>query len=237
MAEDRAWAGAADRLGGEVQVIVVQHDARLSVAAGLGHDLAREGVVEGDVASVPGAHRGRVDDRPLRQVPHLVLEEPQEGVGDDVVGLLVHRSLDRCESQADRLVVAERSSDQPRVRGGAAIALAHGGGDPGDRHALADVAEGGDEAARSATRPQRAVGRGREGHRASVGRDDQPPVSEERVCRSRQLRVCRCHIALGGHRLEQAGRGHLEKAQDGAREDPERDHADDRQGERHRTER
>ena len=85
----------------QVQVVVVHHDARLRVVAGLGQRGARKCLVDGDVAVVPGAQRGGVDHRPAGQLPHLVLQEPERRVGDDPVGGLVLRPLDRREAQAD----------------------------------------------------------------------------------------------------------------------------------------
>ena len=109
----RIACGRARRIGSaaRVEVVVVEHDPRPAIAARLGQHGARERLVHGHVSALPGTHDAGVDDRPLGQVPHLVLQEPQERVGDHVVGGLVDRALDRCEPQADRVVAA----GQPRA--------------------------------------------------------------------------------------------------------------------------
>jgi hypothetical protein len=183
VADDRARPQAADRLGGAVQVVVVEHDPRPAVAAGLSDDCRSEGLVHGHVPTLPGAQGAGVDDRPLGKVPHLVLEEPEEGVGDDVVGLLVDGALGRNEAQTDLLVGAGCGAHEARVGGCAPVTVAHGRRDPRHGDVVTDLAEGGDEAARPATRAQRAVRAAREGHRPAVGGNDQAAVTEQ---------LCRC---------------------------------------------
>ena len=69
VADQRARPALPDEGRRQVQVVVVQHDARLRVVAGLGQRGAREGLVDGDVAVVPGAQRGGVDHRPAWAAP------------------------------------------------------------------------------------------------------------------------------------------------------------------------
>ena len=102
-----------------VEVVVVEHDPRLAVATRLAPRIAE--AKASFIATYPRSQARRVagvDDRPLGQVPHLVLEEPEQRVGDDVVGLLVDAALGRHESQPHLLVVADsHARNEARVGG------------------------------------------------------------------------------------------------------------------------
>ena len=174
----------------------MQHDAWGSVAARLLQDRGREGVVEGDVPAIPGAHDGRIDHRPLRQVPHLVLEEPQERIGNDVVGLLVDGAFNGRETQPYRVVTAGRLAQQLRIGRRAAIAFAHGRRDPRQWHVPADLSECRYQATRAAARTQRSIRRAGERDRPTVGGDDQPAIPEQRGRRRTQGAV-----GVGIHRV------------------------------------
>src|SRR5437899_2559358 len=83
----RVRASSTNRLGGEVEVVVVQHDPRRTVAArNLRQHRAGKRAVELYVALAPGAHGGRTDHWALRKVPQLMLQEPEQRIGDDVIG-------------------------------------------------------------------------------------------------------------------------------------------------------
>ena len=209
VADQRARPALPDERRRQVQVVVVQHDARLRVVAGLGQRGPREGLVDRHVAVVPGAQRGGVDHRPRGQLPHLVLQEPEQGIGDHAVGRLVHRSLDRREAQPH--LAGQRLVDQGRLVDAQPVAVAERRRQPGQRHVLADLRQGGHQAAAAASRPQAAIGPEAEGDRAAVGGDQQPAVAEQALRRPGQQALPtlpRAHgLRRGRRRKSAAGRG------------------------------
>jgi hypothetical protein len=92
-----------------------------------------------------------------------------------------------------------RTAQQLGIGGRAAVRLAHGGRDPGDRNVAPDLTERRDQAARPAARPERAVGGGGEGHRAAIGGDDQPSVTEQRARRGGQIGLRTRFAVPAGH--------------------------------------
>ena len=179
VAEDGVRASPANRLGGEVEVIIVEHDPRRTIAPrNLRQHRVSERPVERHVALAPRAHGRGVDHGPLGEVPELVLQEPEQGVGDDVVGPLEDRSRHRREAEPHRLV------GHGPVQGGRTvrrtpIRFAHGRCHPGERHVAADLRQRGDHAAGPAPGPKGPVRQGAEAYRPSIGSQDQSTVAQE----------------------------------------------------------
>ena len=77
--------GRADRLGGRVEVVVVEHHDPVGVLVELPVDGVGERLVGGEVAVLPGVQLLPPHVRRVAQVPQVVLDEPEHRVGDDVV--------------------------------------------------------------------------------------------------------------------------------------------------------
>ena len=74
----------------QVQVVVMDHDVGWGgVVLGLRYNRVGERSVDGEVAVRPGVVDGLVYVGSVRRAPHIVLEEPQHRVAEDVVVLAV----------------------------------------------------------------------------------------------------------------------------------------------------
>ena len=148
-----------DHPGHEVELIVVHHHERLQRgAARLLHDGVGELPVHVDVAGVPGVVDGGVDARGVGGTPHVVLEEPEQRVADDVVVLVVGAPCGGDEADGDALAGERGRHRRARARRGCApVALSHGGGYPGEVDVVREPAQGGDDAAAAAPGLQLAV--------------------------------------------------------------------------------
>ena len=149
MLDDRAAQLVADQLGHQVHLVVVDHHERPArqPSRHLDH-LARNLLVDLDVAVLPRAVNAPVDHGLVGEVPEVVLHEPQHRVRDDRVVLLVLLWRGR------GVVQARRGPDQGRVPCGAVLldqgALASrscaghpiGPGDLGERQQGRDHAAG-----------------------------------------------------------------------------------------------
>ena len=80
---------AAHEVGERVEVVVVDHHHRLGVVAELVHDRAREVFVDDVVAELERLDLLASDVRRVREVPEVVLDEPQHGIREDVVEAVV----------------------------------------------------------------------------------------------------------------------------------------------------
>ena len=157
-----------------------------------------ERLVHRDVPALPGAQRGGVDDRALRQVPHLVLEEPQQRVGDDVVGLLV----DACARPRRIAGAAARRRRAPRAqsRGSAAARrspslIAAATQVTGTwRPTWPSAVTRPPEPRRGRSEPSAA---GRERHRPAVRGDDQAAIAEQLRRGGAELRIGQ-RLGIGG---------------------------------------
>ena len=91
--EEGVGARVADDRRGGVEVVVVEHHERL----GLLRDQAEHGVgdvaVDDRVAVGPGVGLLLADVRRVREVPEVVLDEPEDRVRDDVVEAVVGHRL------------------------------------------------------------------------------------------------------------------------------------------------
>ena len=152
--DDRAAELFADELRHQVHLVVVHHDqGPAGQASGHLHHLARNLLVDLDVSVLPGAVDAPVDHRLVREVPEVVLDEPQHRVRDDRVVLLVLLRGRRCVMQP------RRGPDQRRIPGGAvlldqgALAFGSGAGHPVGRGDLGEGEQGGDHTAGSTGEP------------------------------------------------------------------------------------
>ena len=80
----------ADPGGSEVQVIILHEEQGSLGPARGGHGSLGKPLVRGAIALSPGGNHGRVDVGREGQGVHLVLEEPQQRVGDDSVVAVKH---------------------------------------------------------------------------------------------------------------------------------------------------
>ena len=86
--EEHVRVGVPDRARRDVQVVVVQHHHGV-LAVDLLEHRAGEVLVHGAVAVLEGVDLVAADVRRVREVPEVVLDEPQQRVRDDVVELVV----------------------------------------------------------------------------------------------------------------------------------------------------
>src|SRR5205823_11930138 len=120
------------------------------------------------------------DVRRVRQVPQVVLDEPQHGVGDDVVEGVVGLRLGGHELDAIITAVRDMHGERPPlvVVGGQDVLVGHGRGDPGDLAVGGQTGERGDQPPSAAPYlPIRPVC-----HRAAVGYQDQGTGHQTSSC-------------------------------------------------------
>ena len=157
-------------------VVVADDDGRLLHGAGLFDHGVGEGLVHWDVARFPGVVHGGVDVWIVGWVPHVVLQEPEERVAQDVVVLVVDAPGSHHVAQVN-LVPRERG---PHVRGLAIVgddpvAFTHGAGHPGELEFLGHRTEGGDYAATATAGLGTAVAGHLVFHRAAVAHQNHGP--------------------------------------------------------------
>ena len=107
-------AGFADEVGERVEVVVVDHHDRLGDALELLDDRAGEVLVDDVVAELEGLDLLAADVRRVREIPQVVLDEPQHRVGEDVVEAVV--GLGVGDDEPD-LELAPRRASAPGRRG------------------------------------------------------------------------------------------------------------------------
>ena len=162
---------AADERRQGVEVVVVDHHHRVLGPLDLLDHRQRQVLVDDVVAVLEGLDLVAADVGRVREVPQVVLDEPQHRVREDVVEPVVGDLV--ADHEADLVLAARRRPHDERapvllLRLGR-VALGQRAGDP-DRVAVGGQAgEGGHEAAGAAL--DRAVVL--EGHRAPVGDEDQ----------------------------------------------------------------
>ena len=184
----RKARGAPARTTGRhgVQVVVVHdHDPAVAVVAELVEDGLAEQAVDRQVAVAPGVELVLADVGVAGEVPQVVLDEPQHGVGDDVVeevvglalgGHVAHLVVSPSRSTRSELAAAASSSSSSL-----AAAAIH---TPGWR--AQHGAEHGDEAAGAAGDDRLARRVAVERHRAAVGGHDQVGAFGRRLLRCPQ---------------------------------------------------
>ena len=180
---DRVGPALPDQLRGEVQVVVVEEHRRVRLAVDLGGDGGGERLVHGQVAVEPRVVQAEVEVRRVREAPHVVLQEPERRVGDDVVVPVVRVRVVRDETQPVRRAVAGRLLEPVAAvlgRNGAVL-VGHRARDPGDVVMRDEAAQRSDEAAAAAKDDALARRRAAVAHRPAVGDDEQlPPSAHQR---------------------------------------------------------
>ena len=162
----------ADERGRHVEVVVVEEDGRARLALELLEDGVGEGPVDRDVALLPGATQ--VVTGVVLEVPEAVLDEPERGVGGDVVVEVVRGGSVRHEPQAVARAIGCGFLDGA-FGGDGAILVRERTGDPGDVVVCDQRRERRHEPAGAAPcnpRPSRVAP---EGERTAIGDDDQLP--------------------------------------------------------------
>ena len=98
----------------EIQVVVVEEHGGRRLAFELRDRRVGERLVDGDVAVVPGCGEGGVEVGRARQPPHVVLQEPQRRIRDDVVIAVVCSGIVRDQMQPVRRCFQMRQHDPRR---------------------------------------------------------------------------------------------------------------------------
>jgi len=148
--DDRPVQLLANELRHEVELIVMDHDQWPSGESSCHvDDPARDLLVDLHVSVLPGPVDPAVDDRLMREVPQVVLDEPQHRVGDHRVVLLVLLGCGSC------VVEPGFAADEGCVPGRAvlldqrALTLGSGARDPIRRRDLGQRQQRGDHPARA----------------------------------------------------------------------------------------
>ncbi len=114
---DRLIRGAiADESRGQVVVIVVEEDRGPGLALEFGDDHLRDAPVDSRVALCPGVVDPCVDVRCVREPPEVVLDEPQDRVGNHVVIEVVRLGIVGDEPQPVRRPVGRVLHDRLAMR-------------------------------------------------------------------------------------------------------------------------
>src|SRR5581483_1096619 len=126
--EDGGFRQALSHVGGgQIEVVVLQHDVGSGAAAGCFDNGLGEGLVDADVAVVPGLVDRTADVRGTGGVPHEMLQEPEQRVGEGVIEALVDGARHLHEVDVD-LRIRQLHGAAGQLRG-APVAFRHGGGD------------------------------------------------------------------------------------------------------------
>ena len=121
MVQECPRMSCADDCGGGVEVVIVEHDRGVGVLVEQRVDLFAKPAVDGLVPVLPGVEFLPTDVRSIREIPEVVLDKPQNRVGDHVVVPVVRVVVDDDESSSRPLpeafelepVVAGFGRDQP----------------------------------------------------------------------------------------------------------------------------
>ncbi len=108
--EQRVGRALPDEPRSEIEVVVVEEHGRLWLALELGEHGLREARVHLRIAVVPGVLVRDVEGGLVREIPEVVLKEPEHGVRDDVVVAVVRSLVVGHEAQPERRPVVGRSS-------------------------------------------------------------------------------------------------------------------------------
>ena len=120
--QERVGAGPADQPRQRVQVVVVDHHDRLLDALDLLEHRPRQVLVDGVVAELERLGLVAADVRRVRQIPEVVLDEPQHRVGHDVVEAVVGLGVGRDELDPVLAAVRSRAPGTPGRRAARAVA-------------------------------------------------------------------------------------------------------------------
>ena len=141
-------------------MVIVAHDHRGTAGgAGFLNHGAGESLVDGNVAVLPGVMDAGVHVGVVGRVPHIVLQEPEQRVAEDVEILMVN------PAGGDDVAELDLVAGQGRVKGRAsavvgdyAVAFAHCAGNPGKRGGLGQGVQGRYDAAAAPARFGATVG-------------------------------------------------------------------------------
>ena len=170
MCEPRVGTLLAHVARSEIEVVVVKEDRSFGLALELVERRLREDSVDGDVALLPRVCKTGVELRLRFQVPEVVLQEPERGIGDHVVVPVVSRLLVRDEPQAVGSAVAG-DLVEGALGGDRSILGRDRARDPRDVVMLDEAAQRRDEPAAAAPRHTCA--------RRVSAVDDGPPVGDD----------------------------------------------------------
>ena len=97
-------------------MVVVEEDRRVGLPVELFEHGSREAGVDLDISVVPRGVKAAVDRRRVRELPQVVLDEPEHRIRHDVVEPVVRLLLVRDETQSERRTVTcglgERRPDE-----------------------------------------------------------------------------------------------------------------------------
>ena len=132
MVQEDVRARAADEVRERVEVVVVDHHDRFAGPLELLDDGAREVLVDDVVAELERLDLLAPNVRRVREIPEVVLDEPEHRVGEDVVEAVVCVGV--ADDQAHLVLAAPGRAHRERTASVAAgdlgVVLVHRRGDP-----------------------------------------------------------------------------------------------------------
>ena len=141
-----------------------------------------EGLIHRNVAGLPGVVDVGVDVGVVGRVPHVMLEEPQKGVAEHVVKLVVDPALGDHVAKV-YLVPGHGRLDAGggAIAGHRAVAFPHGAGDPGEIGQLSQAIERGYHAAASPSAFGDSIGGQQVLDRPPVAGQNEAPLAEHLI--------------------------------------------------------
>jgi hypothetical protein len=174
--EERVRPGPADERRQRVEVVVVDHHDRVLDVLDLLHDGAREILVDDVVAELEGLDLVAADVRRVREVPEVMLDEPQHRVREDVVEAVVGVGVALDQAHLERAPAVVGTHLEGLAAGllrAPGVALGQRRGDPHRVAVRGQAGQRGHQAARPALEAAVVV----EGDRPPVGDQDQRPLA------------------------------------------------------------
>jgi len=159
---------------------------------------------------MPGIVHHRIDVGRVGRIPHIVLQEPEEGVAENVVVLVVGTAGGNDEAEVEVLPwKGGLNMGIPRLLSSPPVALPHSAGDPRKLHILAHGTEGGDHTPTSPAALEPTILSKMVFHRPAVRGEDKASSSLELPAELHQLHcvdpvrclICLCHT-LGSPRTD-----------------------------------
>jgi hypothetical protein len=152
MLNDSPWQGLADHAWSKIKVIIVEHNVgRGHAMASLVYYCLRKRPIDRDVPRFPCIIYGLVHVGSVGRTPHIVLQEPEEGVAEYVIELVIRTP--RCYHilQIETLPWQGRLNPSSlRLLGNTTVSLSHGTGYPGEVHVIGQSAKSSDHSATAA---------------------------------------------------------------------------------------
>ena len=151
MVQEGVGPRPADQPRKRVEVVVVDHHDRVVDPLDLLEHRACEVLVDGVVAELERLGLVAADVRRVREVPQVVLDEPQHRVGDDVVEAVIRVGVGGDELDAELAAVGRRDRERTAVveLGRGDVLVGHRRCDPGDVAVRGQPDQRGDQAAGS----------------------------------------------------------------------------------------